>query len=159
MDIGDIIYYIALAIFLIFGFFNKSKRESEKRKAELPKKSMPDLEPMSNDRPVFQPKQYSPLPIPKVIVKKESTSVTIPKKQEIPLPKKKGFQSSVDLVTNFEGQSSIKGSLFVSEDDTFTKDDESDVRLEAKHSEMSGIDKSDWRKAVIFHEILTRKFQ
>jgi len=148
MDIGDIIYYIALAIFLIFGFFNKSKRENDKKKAETPQRSIPNID----------PKQYLPPSTPKVILKKESVPEVIPQKQTVALPKKTVFQSSVDLVTNFEGQSSIKGSLFVSEDDTFTKDDESDVRLEEKRSEMAGIETGDWRKAIIYHEILARKF-
>ncbi len=160
MEFGDIVYLILMLGFIVFGIFNDSKKK--KRKADTstpPINPGDDLDIRDVFREVFQnsDKSSAPPPAPKKTDRKASqkaATATIPTEKSRPV-----FQSSMDLVTNFEGESSLKGSMFASE--------LMDTRKEMKVSETfhpileqlrSKDGQAEMRKAVIYSEILNRKY-
>jgi hypothetical protein len=157
MEFGDIIYLILMLAFFVFGIFNDSKKKQKK----ISKSTQPvNREGEFRDvfREIFQKPQQQPVPPP--------TPKTVRSKSQLAKPTLasarstyREFQSSLDLVTDFEGESSLKGSLFASE-------------LFDNHREMKAVEtfhpileqlrskngQSEIRKAVIYSEILNRKY-
>jgi hypothetical protein len=105
MEFGDLIYFILVIAFMILGFFNDA-RKRKKRKMEQEASA-----PHQNSQK--QPKNQHK------VEDSDDWWKNSPKTPPIPTTKKpapyvrKEFQSSLDLVTNFEGESSLKGSIFV----------------------------------------------
>lgn len=160
MEFGDIVYLILMLGFIVFGIFNDSKKK--KRKIDT---STPPLNPENERRvpevfrEIFQTpdKQSVPPPVPRTSSKKTSqkaASKAMPPKTTRPV-----FQSSMDLVTNFEGESSLKGSMFAS--DLMEKQTEM-TSTETFHPILEQLRSKDgqaeMRKAIIYSEILNKKY-
>lgn len=157
MEFGDIIYLILILAFFVFGIFNDSK----KKKKEISKNTQPvNLEEEFRDvfREVFQKPQRQSVPPP--------TPKTVKNKSQLARPTITSarsthweFQSSLDLVTDFEGESSLKGSMFASE--LFNNRQEMKA-METVHPILEQLrsknGQSEIRKAVIYSEILNRKY-
>lgn len=156
MDLGDIIYYALIVFFLILSFFNK-KRKNKSTQGPMQQGSFPHPDSQETDFP-----EELPFPFPKNILKK-NVPPPIPDK----LPQKyipREFQSSMSLVTDFEKESSLEGSLFVNDEGmraVFSEVKEEDktyplhplvVDLLEKDS------KEELKRAIIYSEIFQRKF-
>ena len=122
MEIGDLIYIIILGLFMILGFFNDSKKKKNQQKQEQqPRPHTFHDEADDIDR---VPKRSTPPPIlvdydRKNILKKEKNKEYL-EKWEREKHKKEGevvFQSSMDLLTDFSKESSIKSSKYITEAD------------------------------------------
>ena len=116
MEFGDIIYFILLLFFAILGFFNESRKKKNIQQQQKGESESRPLfgEEMDEDEPYLYhlplPKQSELPPSPPVTQKNKRTE----------------FRSSLDLVTDFEGVSSLKNSLFVYDaDDSFAQDETS----------------------------------
>ncbi len=155
MEFGDIIYLLLMLAFFVFGIFNDSKKKK--------KKINKSTEPINREirevfREVFQNKEKQPVPPPTpTTVKRKKQPVTTATSTAKYTPRE--FQSSLDLVTNFEGESSLKGSMFAS--DLFDGQKEMKAR-ETFHPILEQLrsrdGQSEIRKAVIYSEILNRKY-
>lgn len=159
MEFGDIVYLILMLGFIVFGIFNDSKKK--KRKADT---STPPINPEDDRdirdvfREVFQnsDKPSTPPPAPKKTDRKSSREVVaaIPANKTRPV-----FQSSMDLVTNFEGESSLKGSMFASELTNKQKEMKVSETFHPILEQLRSKDgQAEMRKAVIYSEILNRKY-
>ena len=142
MDVSDIVYYLVVIIFVIFGFFNKSKKENRNKqkpqsKGPLTERTMPNLPPVltktiQNRKPVASPP---------------------------PVPKRVEFQSSLDLVTDFEGESSLGAAFHAANEPLPINEGETEARgLHPIVEEIQAAGIGKWRKAVIYSEILNRRF-
>ncbi len=100
MEFGDIIYLILLIFLMILGFFNDSRK----------KKTMQQKQEGSST-PFFPAEEEEPF----LRHTRERKKTTLPS----PVPTQPAttgrtqFRSSLDLVTDFEGESSLKSSIFV----------------------------------------------
>lgn len=143
MDSGDIIYLIIAVFFMILGFFNKSK---EKKKNTANK-------PAENASPLFPP--IPPITVTKKNREEENRHATPP------LPPKPVFQSSLDLVTDFEGESSLKGVRFDKGVD-FSYEEKPDSQTVIYHNAIADLVQEnahgELRKALIYKEVLQQKF-
>lgn len=155
MEFGDIIYLLLMLAFFVFGIFNDSK----KKKKKIDKSTEPiNREIREVFREVFQNKEKQPVPppTPKAVKKKSQVATPTISSAKSTRP---AFQSSLDLVTNFEGESSLKGSMFASE--LFDKQKEMKM-AEIFHPILEQLrskdGQSEIRKAVIYSEILNRKY-
>ena len=109
-------------------------------------------------REVFQKPQRQPVPppTPKAVKNKSQparSAVTSARNTY------REFQSSLELVTDFEGESSLKGSMFASE----LFDNRPEMKaVETVHPILEQLrskdGQSEIRKAVIYSEILNRKY-
>lgn len=139
MEFGDIIYLILLLAFVVFGIFN----DSNKKRKKISESTQPEKQPI-------------PPPTPKTVKSKSqlARSTINPVGRTY-----REFQSSLDLVTNFEGESSLKGSMFAS--GLFDNHQEMKVE-ETIHPILEQLrskdGQSEIRKAVIYSEILNRKY-
>lgn len=156
MDFGDIIYYVLVVFFLILSFFNKSKKE---KKAQKQLSQPTQSKPFSTRK--TSTKNHS-IPIPKRIWKSETlppTPETVP-----PTYKRREFQSSLSLVTDFEKESSLEGSLYVNDEGMraiFSEQTENNksVAIHPLVTELLNNNiNEELRKAVIYSEIFQRKF-
>ncbi|MDO5664854.1 MAG: hypothetical protein Q4G63_06325 [Bacteroidia bacterium] len=155
MEFGDIIYLILMLAFFVFGIFNDSK----KKKKKIDKSTEPiNREIREVFREIFQNNEKQPIPSPTLKTEKRKDQVVPPSITPAKSPHRE-FQSSLDLVTNFEGESSLKGSMFASE--LFDNQKEMKVaetfhpileRLRSKDGQ------SEIQKAIIYTEILNRKY-
>ena len=160
MEFGDIIYLLLMLAFFVFGIFNDSKKKKKKVDTSTPPIN-PEYDRKIRDvfREVFQhpEKQSAPPPVPKTA--KIKSQAATPSLASVHSATHREFQSSLDLVTNFEGESSLKGSLFTSE--LFDKQKEMKV-TETFHPILEQLrskeGQSEIRKAVIYSEILNRKY-
>ena len=138
MEFGDIIYLILLLAFVVFGIFNDSKKRKKISESTQPEK------------------QPIPPPTPKTV--KSKSQLARPTASSAGYTYRE-FQSSLDLVTNFEGESSLKGSMFAS--GLFDNHREMKVE-ETLHPILEQLrskdGQSEIRKAVIYSEILNRKY-
>ena len=157
MEFGDIIYLLLMLAFFVFGIFNDSK----KKKKKISKSTQPvNLEEEFRDvfREVFQKPQRQPIPPPTPKTVKNRSQLARPAMTSARSTRYE-FQSSLDLVTDFEGESSLKGSLFASE----LFDNRSEMKtVETVHPILEQLrskdGQSEIRKAVIYSEILNRKY-
>ena len=157
MEFGDIIYLILMLAFFVFGIFNDSK----KKKKKISKSPQPvNLEEEFRDvfREVFQKPQRQPIspPTPKTV--KNENRLARPAMASARSTRWE-FQSSLDLVTDFEGESSLKGSMFASE----RFDNHHEMKeMETVHPILEQLrsknGQSEIRKAVIYSEILNRRY-
>lgn len=162
MESGDIIYFILLLFFAILGFFNESRKKKNLQQQKGESESRPLFgEEMDGDEPYLY---HLPLP-------KQSELPPVP-----PAPQKNKrpeFRSSLDLVTDFEGVSSLKSSIFVYDaDDSFAQDDasvftaseqekpnEKSRTLHPLVAELTGEGGEEaLKKGLIYGEIMQRKY-
>lgn len=158
MDAGTIIYFIVALFFVILGFFNKIQKEE--RAKEQDKRTAGGLPPSASRAPA---------------VEREMREEKLPggMRQHRPQPLSsvatggKTFSPSVSTITSsIEGQSSLKGSLYVA--DSFAEDLPEPLspfgQTKPVHPLLSGLaaggtDSSmELRKAVLYAEILNRKY-
>lgn len=163
MEFGDIIYFILLLFFAILGFFNESRKKKNLQQQQKGESELRPLfgEEMDEDEPYLYhlplPKQSELPPSPPVTQKNKRTE----------------FRSSLDLVTDFEGVSSLKSSIFVYDaDDSFAQDDasvftatEQEKRNDKSHAlhplvaELTGEGGEEaLKKGLIYGEIMQRKY-
>lgn len=158
MESGDIIYFILLLFFVILGFFNDSRKKKNMQQ-QNEKGSGPFIDD-SDDEPILRR-----LSLPK---KTASTTTTPPAPPVYVRPE---FRSSLDLVTDFEGVSSLKGSLFVhDDDDSFAQDavkeydfkEDSSKNMSSLHplvAELAGeAGEEALKRGLIYGEIMLRKY-
>ena len=107
MEIGDIIFYLLGILFLVFSFFNstrkRKRREMEQEEAASKRDFQHEYDNQrheADDEEDWWMKPSSPQPQVK-------TSTVAPAYV------KKEFQSSIDLATDFTKESSLRGSIFV----------------------------------------------
>lgn len=153
MEFGDIVYLILIIAFMFFGFFKEFRKKNRRTDAHT--------EPENRDsRDLFDEifgtddQHQTPPPVP--AVKKQRP----PEKEKTMRSKAYVFQSSMDLVTDFEGESSLKGYKFK---DHLKKDESADHRTAATaHSllnELTGANRRrELKKAIIYSELLKRKY-
>lgn len=156
MDFGDIIYYVLLVFFMILGFFNNSKKKKASEKSQT---NQPQPE---RDLPTFEfPK--IPETFKNINRRKTPPPVPVTKTERYKRPE---FQSSMDLVTDFEGESSLKGSIYV-DDGTFKNVYERDRITSSEKTQLvhplikdlhSANLKNEIRKGIIYGEILKPKY-
>lgn len=141
MDVGDIIYYIVIVIFILFGFFNKSKKEEKKKQMT------------TSQRP-------SPVTgLPQLPNKQKNKGIRIERPQQPPPPvKRPEFQSSLNLVMNFEGESSLQNSIYVNENEVSEAEQTNTETVHPIVGELIQADVNELRRAVIYSEILHRKY-
>ncbi len=154
MDFGDIIYYLLLIFFMILGIFNNSKKKKAEQQSQIPK--------TESDSPTFD---FPKLPetIKNINRRKTPPPVPVTKPETYKRPQ---FQSSMDLVTDFEGESSLKGTIFVDEGD-FDNISVSDPITSAEtsnivHPLIKDLHRNnrinEMRKGIIYGEILKPKY-
>jgi hypothetical protein len=166
MEFGDIIYFILLVFFMILGFFNDSRKKKNKQK-----ESGGNTKPVDEaiDETFFQKMERQRN---SRMDKKKTTPPALP-------PAYSGrdvhtqFQSSMDLVTDFKKESSLKNSIFVFDaDSSFAQEsdfsDAPDKRVSAVQKDTSlhplvadlfgdgGLE--ELKKGLIYGEILQRKY-
>jgi len=165
MEFGDIIYIILLVFFMILGIFNDSRKKKNKQKQvdndyPTPVSEKIDetfFEKMERQRNRYTEKTAPPPSLPSYSGKEVHTK----------------FQSSMDLVTDFEGQSSLKSSIFVYDaDSSFAQDTDSTDLFNKnsssvkKNSEVHPLVKElledggieELKKGLIYGEIILRKY-
>lgn len=159
MEFEDILYLILMLVFAVFGIFNDSKKR-KKRVGEATQPVNREEEFRDVFREIFQnsSKQQTPPPVPRNIPaeknRRKSASMFQNSKSRY-----QGFQSSLDLVTNFEGESSLKGSLYVSESlDRREAGKQTDISHPVLECLRGSERSTEVRKAVIYSEILKRKY-
>lgn len=157
MEFGDIIYLILLLAFFVFGIFNDSK----KKKKKISKSTQPvNLEEEFRDvfREVFQKPQKQPVPPPTPKVVKSKSQPARPAMASARSTRWE-FQSSLGLVTDFEGESSLKDSMFASERFDNRPEMEAGETVHPILEQLRSKDgQSEIRKAVIYSEILNRRY-
>ena len=150
MEFGDTLYIILMLAFFVFGIFN----DYQKKKKKADKSTQP------LNREVFRDDKEPQLPPPTPIIlgrtkKQPVVPAAVPVKDV-----HRGFQSSMDLVTNFEGESSLKSSIFMS--NLFDRSDSEIHSTDIAHPILkqmkSDVGLSEIRKAIIYSEILQRKY-
>jgi len=166
MEFGDIIYFILLVFFMILGFFNDSRKKKNKQKEVSGGNPSPVSEKidetffqkMERQRNAYREKTTPPPAIPPAYSGKEVHTQ---------------FQSSMDLVTDFKKESSLKSSIFVFDaDSSFAQEiDSSDSfneKLPASQKRTSahplvrdlfhndGLE--ELKKGLIYGEIIQRKY-
>lgn len=148
MDLGDIIYYAIVVFFLILGFFNKSKKE---------KKTMQQME-----KDVESEKSKSiPFPFPKNFRKENPPPIPadIPKSTI-----RREFQSSMSLVTDFQKESSLEGTLYVNDEGmqavfSGQSEDNTTIIIHPLVADLLENDpQEELKKAIIYSEIFQHKF-
>src|SRR5690554_328759 len=165
MEIGDLFYIIILSLFMILGFFN----DSRKKKNEQKQQSLPKTHTYQSDEPEVIPPLYKKIttPDPNTIKRKKSLERKTSNKYS-----KEGspvFQSSMDLLTDFSKESSLKSSIYINDTgETYTQDTESHNRMETYDNniilgndiinDLTGDNKrNELVKGIIYSEILKRK--
>ncbi|MBF6597027.1 MAG: hypothetical protein ITF98_02235 [Fermentimonas sp.] len=165
MEIGDLFYIIILSLFMILGFFN----DSRKKKNEQKQQSQPKPDIYEYDEPEIIPPLYKKItpPNPKVVNRKSSWESDIAKSHV-----KEGhtaFQSSMQFLTDFDKESSLKNSIYVNDTgETYMQDTDSQNRIKAISSPTLGNDivndltgdnsRNELVKALIYSEIIKRKY-
>lgn len=163
MEFGDIIYLIILLFFMILGFFN----DSRKKKNRQGKKAGGNADSFLEERveTILQTLENEK--------KKRKTSVLPPVPADYSgKDVHRTFQSSMDLVTDFEGQSSLKSSIFVYDADSsfaldtdssdiFNKKAPADRQRSVVHPLIADLlgdgGREELKKGLVYGEILRRK--
>jgi|JTFO01.1.fsa_nt_gb hypothetical protein len=156
MEFGDIIYLILILFFAILGFSNESRKK--KNQQQQSEKDFGHTLDDEEDEPRLQ---HLPGDLPPVPAHQAQMS-TRPE-----------FRSSLDLVTDFEEASSLKGSIFVYDaDESFTQESTQDG---ATTGQTSAFDQRSFvhpllveltgdgavealKKGLIYGEIMQRKY-
>lgn len=167
MEIGDLFYIIILSLFMILGFFN----DSRKKKNEQKQQTLPKPNTNNSDEPDVIPPLYKRMspPLPETSVKKRNSwekdkFINHENEDEI------AFQSSMDLLTDFSKESSLKSSIYVHDTgETYSIDTESHNRMDTYGNyevlnnniinDLIGENKrSELVKGLIYSEILKKKY-
>jgi uncharacterized protein YneF (UPF0154 family) len=157
MEFGDLIYFILVIAFMILGFFNDA-RKRKKRKME----QEASISRQNSQREFENQKKTDDL---------VDWWKNLPKTPPVPATKKpapyvrKEFQSSLDLVTDFEGESSLKDSIFV-QDPAFLNIYEQKRKLKQSpppvhplvRDLLNDSGNKELKKGLIYGEILQRKY-
>jgi hypothetical protein len=161
MEFGDIIYFILLLFFVILGFFNDSRKKRNLQQKQHDRSA--EVFPGEGDDEPFSP--Y--LPRPYVVEIPPAVPPRVPKDV------RPGFRSSLDLVTDFEGQSSLKSSIFVYDADASFDQETAPGELNSEQLSSVGWNLSTHpllaelnsdagpdalRKGLIYGEIMQRKY-
>lgn len=162
MEIGDLFYIIILSLFMILGFFN----DSRKKKNEQKQQSEPKTHSNDSDEPDVIPPLYKkiPPPVPKNIREYESINQY---KREGEL----AFQSSMNLLTDFSKESSLKSSIYINDTGT-TYDEDTDSPSPIRDDYDSNLTlgrtivkdltgdgrRTELVKGIIYSEILKKKY-
>ncbi len=160
MELNDVVYLILMLAFIVFGIFNDSKKKKNRSESSTP--------PLNDDakdiREVFQDlfekrEQVAPPPVPKEM----ETSRKQPKRDKRfkqntdPM---QAFESSLSLVTDFEGESSLKGYKFAEND--LVSSQEVAKKAHETHPILKSLTEGDKQqeiqKALIYSEIINRKY-
>ena len=166
MEIGDIFYIIILSLFMILGFFN----DSRKKKNEQKQQSQPKPDIYEYDEPEIIPPLYKKItpPDPNVLKRKSSWESDVSKQHA--QEGKIAFQSSMQFLTDFSKESSLKNSIYVNDTgETYMQDTESHNRMtEFDDNQAFGNDiindligenrRSELIKGLIYSEILKKKY-
>lgn len=159
MEFGDIIYLILILFFAILGFSNESRKKKNQQQQQKSEKDFSHtFDDEEEDEPYLQhlPGDLPPAPEP-----------------QAPKSTRPEFRSSLDLVTNFEEESSLKGSIFVYDaDESFAQESPQD---EATTGQTNAFDQASFvhpllaeltgdgavealKKGLIYGEIMQRKY-
>lgn len=157
MEFGDILYVILILVFIVFGFFKdlSKKKRDNLEKADPADKSLGDV-----FKEVFtqleRPQNPPPVPAPakKEEKKRSATAFSAPASID------SEFQSSMDLIMDFESESSLSDYVFPDYDL-----DSPSVKKQKKRGDhpiledLTGDNKeSEFLKAIIYSEILNRRY-
>src|SRR5690554_6937251 len=117
MEIGDLIYIFLLLLFMILGFFNDSrkKKEQEKRLQESnPDFNTDEQEILTTTPPFLTLDQQRDIELEKGkrLRQLNRDKERFSKEGEVV------FRSSMDLITDFSKESSLKGSVYKNDTDT-----------------------------------------
>lgn len=160
MELNDVVYLILMAGFVVFGIFNDSKKKKNKPVDTSTKplnKDVKDVRELFRDL-IEQAKQVTPPPVPKEKLPQRDQPLRR-KRFETNINPIHGFESSMNLVTNFEEESSLKGYNFVSEN-MEVLDISDDVGY--THPILKGLSRGDrhseFKKAIIYSEIMNRRY-
>ena len=160
MELNDVVYLILMVGFVVFGIFNDSKKKKNK---PVDTSTEPLNKDVKNVRELFrdlieQAKQVTPPPVPKEKLPQRDQPVRR-KRFETNINPIHGFESSMNLVTNFEEESSLKGYNFVSENmEVLDISDDVGYTHPILKGLLIGDRHSEFKKAIIYSEIINRKY-
>ena len=160
MELNDVVYLILMLAFVVFGIFNDSK----KKKQDMGDSTNSTDKKETNVRDVFRElfekieQRDVPPPMPKQDMPKRMQPSREKRFKQSHNPMA-GFESSMSLVTDFEGESSLKGYNFaeMSIDESITKESEKQIHP-LIHDIIQADNKSELQKAILYSEILKRKY-
>lgn len=156
MEFGDILYIILILVFIVFGFFkdlNKRKKNNNTN-TEAENKNLGDV-----FKEVFaqMEKPQTPPPVPGSVrreQKKRPAPVTSPSVRS-----EYQFQSSMDLIMDFEDESSLSGYIFPDYDLDSPIDKQAANVSHPVLEDLTGNNReSEFQKAIIYSEILKRRY-
>lgn len=156
MEFGDIVYLILIVAFMIFGFFKEIRKKNRKIDEST--------EPVNTEfgdvlRDIFQTAEDRPVPPPAPSVESQKRRES---RKEFARKDKRGgyvFQSSMDLVTDFERESSLKGYSFKEHLNEESLDRATLVELHPVLDDLTGENRSEeLQKAIVYSEIIKRKY-
>lgn len=162
MELNDVVYLILMIGFVVFGIFNDSK----KKKKAIDSSTEPinkDVKDVKDMRDIFrdlleQAKQGTPPPVPKDVTKSRK-DIKREKRFKQNTNPMHGFESSMELVTDFERESSLRGYNFVSESMNVEDiDDDQGYSHPVLDDFSEGDRQSEFTKAIIYSEIINRKY-
>lgn len=135
MDFGNIIFWLLLLFLVMFSFFNKFAKKANQRGKSFP-------------TPVHRPES-----LPEISTWHRPEPVTI-----VPVVGKKRveFQSSLDLVSNSEGEKALSDDAFIYHE--IQENSAESVLVENQISSFSTITIDEAKKAIVYSEILQRKY-
>lgn len=152
MEFGDIVYLILIVAFMIFGFFKEIRKKNRKidESTEPVNTELGDL-----FRDVFDAGSTPHMPPATDIEtkkKNKETGKSLASKEFV-------FQSSMDLVTDFEGESSLKGHGFKEHLNEESLNRATLVELHPVLDDLTGENRSEeLQKAIVYSEIIKRKY-
>ncbi len=152
MELSDVVYLILMIVFVVFGIFNDSKKKKKKINTSTP--------PFSPNARGEEDDLEMPPPIPKEKVSQRKMVEHRKRFTQTPDPMQT-FESSMNLVTDFEKESSLKGYEF-SIKKMDSSSDASGDGMKHPHpileSIIEGDRQAEFQKAIIYSEIINRKY-
>lgn len=160
MELNDVVYLILMVGFVVFGIFNDSKKKKKKSvdtSTEPLNKDVKDVRELFRDL-IEQAKQVTPPPVPKEKLPQRDQPAR-KKRFDTSINPIHGFESSMNLVTNFEEESSLRGYNFVSEDmEVMDISDDIGYTHPILKSLSKGDRQSEFKKAIIYSEIINKRY-
>ena len=153
MELGDIIYYILMILIVVFSVLSdRGKRSAKKNVSE----STQPINTKKEIREIIHKKtRQTPPPFPKT-VSRENHRKNPPGTTPLPMPRE--FTSSLDAALQTEGQSAIDSFLINDDDYHYTLAGEEKTLPAANPFAAALSEKNELKKAIIYNEILKRKF-